>query len=225
MKNKQKLYWPPAVTVDVAIFTIEDDTLRVLLIKRTNKPFLGFRALPGGFILKNETTKDAALRILKEKAGVSNKYIEQLYTFDDLRRDPRGHVLTITYFALVPRHKAVLKEDQKSQTPLFYSVKKLPRLAFDHKAIIKYAFKRLQAKLEYTNVVFSLLPRYFTLGQLQKTYEIILGRKLDKRNFQKKFLSLNLIKSTKKILKGAQHRPARLYKFNSRRPTELKKFF
>jgi 8-oxo-dGTP diphosphatase len=222
---KEKLYWPPAVTVDVVIFTIEEGELKVLLIKRENTPFKGVLALPGGFLLKNEPPQKAADRILKEKAGVKDVYTEQLYTFDDPGRDPRGHIISITYFALIRTEDIVIKKGKETQAPAFYPVKKLPRLAFDHDKIINYAVKRLRAKLEYTNVVFSLLPGYFTLYQLQKTYEAILGRKLDKRNFQKKFLSLGLIALTGKISRQGSQRPARLYRFISHRPAELKKFF
>ncbi len=222
---KQKLYTPPAVTVDAVIFTIEDGELKTLLIKRSEAPFKGSWALPGGFLLRNESSERGALRILKEKAGVKNVYMEQLYTFDVVGRDPRGHVLTVAYFALAPRDKIKFEGNSNLQVPSFYSVKKLPSLGFDHKDIVHYAVKRLQAKLEYTNVVFSLLPNYFTLNQLQSAYEIILGRKLDKRNFQKKFLSLGLIRATNKVMSGSPQRPARLYQFASTKPSELKKFF
>lgn len=220
-----KLYTPPAVTVDTVIFTIEDGELKVLLIKRSESPFKGAWALPGGFLLRNEPSERGALRILKEKAGVKNVYVEQLYTFDGVGRDPRGHVLTVAYFALVPRDKIKFEGNGDLQTPAFYSVKKLPSLAFDHKEIVQYAVKRLQAKLEYTNVVFSLLPKYFTLNQLQSAYETILDKNLDKRNFQKKFLSLGLIRSTSKVLSGGPQRPARLYQFTTTKASELKKFF
>lgn len=234
MARKSQLHWPPArldrsrfgqaVTVDLVIFTIKESQLKVLLIKRPHEPFQNSRALPGGFLLQNETTQKAALRILKEKAGVSNVYIEQLYTFDSPKRDPRGHVLTVTYFALVPRSKLAFAK-RTTQTPTFHSIQKLPMLAFDHKAIVKYAVRRLRAKLEYTNAVLSLLPHEFTFNQLQKTYEAILDKKLDKRNFRKKFLSLGLIKQTRKHLKNVRQRPARLYQFIHRKQTELKKFF
>lgn len=225
MTNDKKLYWSPAITVDTVIFTIEEDDLKVLLVKRTNHPFHGYLALPGGFLLKNELTSKAVSRILRIKAGIkSNIYLEQLYTFDNPKRDPRGHVLSVSYMALVPYEKITFDLSAR-ESPTFYSVKNLKRIAFDHKQVIDYAVRRLRAKLEYTNVVFSLLPKQFTLNQLQKTYEVILGRKLDKRNFRKKFALLDLIKPTKSFLRGSRQRPARLYQFVSRRPTELKKFF
>lgn len=223
-KSKAKLYWPPAATVDAVIFTIRDEDLRVLLIKRAGEPFKNHRALPGGFLVKNEPSSKAVARILKEKTGVSNVYTEQLYTFDDLKRDPRGHTLTVVYFALV-NNDAIKIQNDKAENPQFFSVKKLPPLAFDHKKIIDYALGRLRTKLEYTNVVYSLLPREFTMPQLQQAYEIILGKKLDKRNFNKKFFSLGIIKPISKKLGGPRRRPAQLYRFISQKPTELKKCF
>ena len=214
-----------SVTTDIVIFTIEQEELKVLLIKRAKEPFKNKWALPGGFILENEEPEKAALRVLKNKAGVSNIYMEQLYTFPGSGRDPRGNVITIAYFALMPTEKIKIQKSKETQTPTFYSLKKLPQLAFDHKKIIIYALKRLRSKLEYTNVVYSLLPQFFTFNQLQEAYETILNRKLDKRNFRKKFILLKLVKPTKKIHKGIRQRPAKLYQFISRRPTELKKFF
>ncbi len=219
------LYQSPAVTTDVAIFTIVGEQLKVLLVRRSDRPFRNTWALPGGFLHKNETTNLAAVRILSEKAGVKNVFVEQLYTFDAIGRDPRGRIMSVVYFTLVPHQDIKFKKGDKTQTPLFWSLKKLPKLAFDHKNIVTYARKRLASKLEYTNVVFSLLPKKFTFSQLQKAYEIILDRKLDKRNFRKKFLLLGLIKLTRGLLSGTRQRPARLYEFISRKPEELKKFF
>jgi len=214
-----------SVTTDIVIFTIEDGQLKVLLIKRVNEPFKGQWALPGGFIHEGEDPEKAAKRVLKEKAGIENMYTEQLYTFAGSGRDPRGNILSVAYFTLVPRNEIEIKETEKVQTPTFRSIKKLPDIAFDHNRIITYALKRLQSKLEYTNIIYSLLPRQFTFNQLQKTYETILNKKLDKRNFRKKFSALGLIRLTKKILKGERQRPAKLYQFKSHKPAELKKFF
>lgn len=220
-----KKYQSVSATVDVVIFTIEDGELKVLLINRAGEPFRGLWALPGGFLLEGENTRSAAQRLLTDKAGVKDVYTEQLYTFDDLKRDPRGYVLSVSYFALVDRNKIDIQESEKTQKPAFYPVIKLPKLAFDHKEIIEYALKRLRYKLEYTNVVFSLLEKKFTFTQLQNAYEIILDKKLDKRNFRKKFLTLGLIKTAKGKLEGARQRPAQLYSFMSGKPVELKRFF
>lgn len=221
----QKLIKPQGLTTDVVIFTTENGVLKVLLIKRTNEPFKKQWALPGGFIWDNEGSRDAALRVLKDKAGVSNVYLEQLYTFDGSGRDPRGRVCTVAYFALVLLKNTAFQSGKNTQTPVFYSINKLPQLAFDHRGIINYAVKRLQSKLEYTNAVYALLPNTFTFGQLQTAYEAIFGKKLDKRNFRKKFAMLKLIKPTKKTSTGNRQRPARLFRFISQKPVELKKFF
>ena len=221
----KKIYESPFVTTDTVIFTIHDDALKVLLIKRNNPPFVGSPALPGVYLLKDENTKVAASRALKDKAGVNVSYLEQLYAFDSRHRDPRGHTVTITYFALVRANDLEIHKAKNLQTPELYPLNKLPKLAFDHKDIIMLALMRLRTKLEYTNVVYSLLQKYFTLFELQKAYEIIFNRKLDKRNFRKKFLSLGLIRPSGKILKGTRARPAKLYEFISKRQASLKKFF
>lgn len=224
-KHTDKFYFSPAVTVDVVILTIDQGELKVLLIRRARPPFEGVWALPGGFLFQNETTEKGALRVLADKTGVKNAYIEQLYTFDSSGRDPRGPAVSVSYFALMPREKLVFESAKDLQAPTLLPVNKLPPLAFDHKRIVNYALRRLRSKLEYTNAVFSLLPKKFTLGQLQATYEAIWGKKLDKRNFRKKFVALGLIKPTSQKLGGAQHRPAQLYVFVEQRPIELKRFF
>ena len=223
-RNSEKLYLPPSVTVDAVIFTIHEDKLSVLLTQRTKTPFLNQYSLPGGFIKQKEPSREAMLRILKDKAGVSNVYFEQLYTFDELGRDPRGHVVTIAYFALV--NESILQIDSNIKDhPVLFAVKDLPKdLAFDHRQIIEYAIQRLKAKLEYTNVVYSLLPSEFTLSQLQNIYEIIFDKKFDKRNFIKKIISLDIVKATSKKLSAPSRRPAMLYKFKSNQLAELNKF-
>jgi 8-oxo-dGTP diphosphatase len=213
-----------SVTTDIVIFTIEDEKLKVLLIKRANEPFKGHWALPGGFLFEKEDPEIAAKRVLYDKAGIKDVYLEQLYTFGGSGRDPRGKIITISSFALAPKEMIYAVNSDKIQSPAFRSVKQLPDMAFDHNRIVTYGLHRLQAKLEYTNVVYSLLPKYFTFNQLQKTYEIILNKKLDKRNFRKKFMLLNLIKPIDKKLKGERQRPAQLYTFVSRKPAELNKF-
>jgi 8-oxo-dGTP diphosphatase len=213
------------LTVDVVIFTVAAGELQVLLIRRTNEPFAGAWALPGGYLQKNELSLDSAKRVLHEKAGVTDVYMEQLYTFDDPQRDPRGRHISIVYFALVPEDKLSIHLSHGTQEPTLISLAVLPELAFDHAEMITYARTRLQSKLEYSNVVYSLLPERFTMSALQSTYEAIIGRPLDKRNFQKKYASLGLIEPTSELTKGGKHRPARLYRFKDHTPTELKKFF
>jgi 8-oxo-dGTP diphosphatase len=168
---------------------------------------------------EGETSSEAAGRVLKTKTRVSDIYIEQLYTFDEPQRDPRGPIITISYFALVPVGMVGLEKTEEYETGLF-DVDKLPKLAFDHEKIVRYAIKRLRAKLEYTNAAYSLLPAKFTLTQLQRIYEVILGAKQDKRNFRRKYLNLGLLKKTT-AMSGGKHRPAALYEFKRRQPVEL----
>ncbi len=221
-----KAYVPPIVTVDAVIFQIVNNRLSVLLIERANDPFKGAMALPGGYSAAGETTKECLDRVTAKKAGLSInslKLIEQLYTFDTVARDPRGHAVSIAYMGC--GKDIVPIESKTTQSPGFYPVDNLPALAYDHAKIIKYAHDRLSSKITYTNAVFSLLDQFFTLTQLQQTYEAIFGRELDKRNFRKKFLSLGLIRATNEYQKDGAHRPARLYTFNSQKLESLARSF
>lgn len=208
-------YIPPILTVDSVIFQLIDAELFVLLIKRAQEPFKDMWALPGGYIAAGETTQEALSRVLKIKSGLATedlRLIEQLYTFDTVDRDPRGHAVSVTYMGL---GTDLLPEGSKTiQNPQFFPVNNLPKLAYDHRAIIRYAHERLQAKLTYTNAVYALLGKFFTLTDLQSAYEAVLGHKLDKRNFRKKFLTLGLVAATNEYQREGAHRPARLYKFN-----------
>ena len=218
-------YIPPTLTVDAVIFQISNGLLEVLLIERQNNPFKGAWALPGGYNAQGETTTDALARIVKMKAGVDTKhdlsYVEQLYTFDTVDRDPRGHAVSVTYMGC---GKDV--EPQGGNSPArFFPLTSLPELAYDHAAIIKYAHERLISKLSYTNAVAAFLPATFTLSQLQTAYEAIFGHELDKRNFRKKFLSLELIHETGDTWRDGAHRPAKLYAFNSQSLESLARSF
>lgn len=215
---KQKKYKFAVIAVDVVIFTIFNQELKVLLIKLKKKPFLGHWAAPGGLVQPDESVNEAAKRHLKSKTGVTNVYLEQLYAFGEVGRDPFGRVVSIAYFALISPSGIKLKTTKEYDDIKWFPIDKLPRLAYDHKEITDYAVSRLRSKLEYTNIVYGLLPNAFTLGELQKTYEIILKKKLDKRNFRKKIFSLKFVKKAgKRILRG-KNRPAELYSFTDRRP-------
>ena len=214
----------PKVTVDIVIFTIYNDKLHTLLIQRKGQPFQNSWALPGGFLEKDEPLIGAAGRELFEETGVSRIYLEQLYSFGDPGRDPRGRVITVAYFALVPAPLEI-SAGSDAKSAKWWPVGSLPKLAFDHKRIINYALERLRAKLEYTNVAWSLLPDKFTLTDLQRTYEIVWGKKMDKRNFRKKILSLGLLAQSKEMRTGFHQRPSHLYYFESKKKTELKRFF
>ena len=204
------------VTTDVVIFTIKDDQLKVLLVKRAHEPFKGKWALPGGYIRISETLDDAALRILKEKTNVQNIYLEQLYTFGDPLRHPNSRVITCAYFALIRSDDIVLSFEENTEITevKWHPVNTLPALAFDHKEIIEYSLKRTRERLEFCPIAFQLLPQKFTLTELQKAYEMILMKKLDKRNFRKKFLSLAILKELDEYTKSGSKRPARLYSFD-----------
>jgi 8-oxo-dGTP diphosphatase len=209
-------YDKPSVTVDVLIFTIIKDKLKILLVRRGQPPFEGFWALPGGFVKKDESLEEAALRELKEEAGVTDVYLEQLYTFGDPHRDPRTRVITVAYFALMTSDTLQLKASTDASDAQWHPVKNLPPLAFDHHKIVEYGLHRLRSKLEYSNIAYGLLPAEFRLSELQKVYEVIMDRLLDKRNFRKKILSLGLLEATgEKEISGA-HRPAMLYRFNKK---------
>ncbi|MDP2907531.1 MAG: NUDIX domain-containing protein [Nanoarchaeota archaeon] len=206
----------PSVTVDIILFTIKDESLKVLLVKRAVDPFKDMWAIPGGFILVNESLEYAAKRELLEETNVKDIYLEQLYTFGNPKRDPRTRVITVAYFALVNSEKFKLKASTDVKDVRWFSMYDMPELAFDHKKIMEYALKRLKAKLEYTTVAFSLLPEEFTLTELQKIYEIIFNKKLDKRNFRKKIKALGLVKETTQYKEAVAHRPPKLYARNKK---------
>jgi len=208
------------VTVDIVIFTIQQGVLKVLLVKRAIAPFVGKFAIPGGFVLEDEDLEQAALRELKEETGVSDVYLEQLYSFGDPKRDPRGHVVTIAYFALISADRK-LEAGTDAAEAAWYPIDELPTLAFDHATILNYALERLRNKLEYTTVGFQLLPEKFTLTELQAVYEAILGRNLDKRNFRRKMSVLKILKPLREYRRGGQ-RPAQLYRFVAARFEKLK---
>ena len=204
------------VAVDTAIFTIKNDQLCVLLIQMKKKPYTGLWAIPGGRIGQQETTIDASKRILKESTSVSNVYLEQLKTFDAIDRDPLERVISVASIALIA-DTVQLKTVEKYADVKWWPVKKLPELAYDHKLIAKEALARLKGKIQYTNIVYSLLEEAFTLSELQRVYEIILDVTLDKRNFRKRVLGLDMIVPVgEKKLAGAS-RPAELYKFKHRK--------
>ena len=202
------------VTVDIVVFTVDDQKLKVLLIQRGIQPFKGQYALPGGFVLDNETLDAAAFRELSEETGTENLYLEQLYTFGDPKRDPRGRVVTVAYYALVPSGKSPLLAGSDAAAAEWFPVDELPAVAFDHGKIIDYAVNRLRNKLEYTSVGFELLPKKFTLTKLQMLHEAILGRLLDKRNFRRKILSMGLLTASKEM-EITGRKPARLYAFRN----------
>ncbi len=209
------------VTVDIVIFTIQSEELKVLLVKRGIPPFKGQLALPGGFVHEDESLDEAAMRELREETGVSDVFLEQLYSFGEPGRDPRERIITVAYYALISADSSQLAAGTDTTEAAWCSMSKLPALAFDHRKILDYALERLRNKLEYTTVGFQLLPAKFSLTELQGVYEAILGKKLDKRNFRRKIELLKILKPISEYRRGGQ-RPARLYRFAAARFEKLK---
>ena len=209
----------PHVAVDVVIFTIDAGTLQAVLVEVKSGPFAGRWAFPGGLVPVGEAPETTATRELRAQTGLHDLYLEQLRTFGEPGRDPHAHVVSVAYFALVPS-KGAATGHPKYTRMAWLPVRALPSLAYDHTAVAHCALTRLQAKLQYTNIVYSLLPREFTLSELQEIYEIILGRPLDRRNFRKKILAIGLLKPLRRQRRG-RHRPAQLYAFTRREPMNV----
>ncbi len=207
------------VAVDAVIFTIKENELCILLIQMKKKPFTDQWAIPGGLVDEQETSKSAAERILFSQTGVKNAYLEQLRTFDNADRDPAGRVISVAHYALLPSADIPLETTDKYQDVRWWPVKDLPQLAYDHKHIVKLATTRLASRIEYTNVAWSLLPKEFTLTELQGVYEVILDRDLDKRNFRKRINDLSLVEPTGSKRSGEAFRPAALYRFKETKLT------
>jgi 8-oxo-dGTP diphosphatase len=206
------------VSVVIVILTVSEGELRVLLIHRSGEPYLGWWALPGGRLHPDESLAEAASRKLVEETGVSDVFLEQLYTFDNL--DSESGSAAVSYFALVDASRVRLREEPTWE-PRWFPVASLPELAFANAGVIEYAMTRLRSKLEYTNVAYSLMPEAFTLSDLQALYESIFGRPFDKRNFRRRMLSQGIIRSTGRTYSRGAHRPAELFEFISRQPMVL----
>ncbi len=213
MAKPVQIYKHAVIATDIIIFTVEENELKVLLIKMNKAPFVDCWAAPGGLIQGKESVDQAAERVLFEKTGLKDVYLEQLYTFGEVGRDPFGRVVSVAYFALISGDGLKLATSAEHGQIRWFGVSELPKLAYDHKDMVKSAIERLRGKLEYTNIVYSLLPDSFTLSELQGAYEVILGRHLDKRNFRKKVLSLGMLRKTGKLDLGKKNRPAELYAF------------
>ena len=209
-------YPRPAVTVDCVVFGLDDELLKVLLIQRDREPFAGRWALPGGFVDPQETLEQAALRELAEETGVSKVYLEQLHSFGAPDRDPRDRVITVAYYALVRRLDHAPRAASDARAVGWFPASRCPPLAFDHREIVAMARQRLQAKVRYQPVGFELLPRKFTLSQIQRVYEAVLERALDKRNFRKKLMATGVLRELDETQQGVAHRAGRLYQFDAR---------
>jgi 8-oxo-dGTP diphosphatase len=216
-------YPRPSVTVDCVVFAVDQDDLKVLLIQRDLEPFAGQWALPGGFVKMEETLDAAARRELREETGLERVFLEQLYTFGEPERDPRGRVISVAYYALVnlSDHRVHAATDARDAS--WFAVWDTPTLAFDHAAILETALARLKGKVRYQPIGFELLPGKFTLTELQRLYEVILEEELDKRNFRKRILAMDILVELDEVQKDVSHRAARLYRFDERKYRKLVK--
>ena len=219
-------YPRPALNVDCVVFGLEASELKVLLIERDLEPFKGHWALPGGFVNMDEALEEAALRELQEETGLRDLYLEQLYTFGQVDRDPRGRVISVAYYALVNPKGLALQASSDARQAKWFAVNQIrgssgPQLAFDHEKILDVALRRLRGKVRYEPIGFELLPTKFTLTQLQTLYETVLERELDKRNFRKKLLSMKILIELEERQQDVAHRAARLYRFDEARYRRL----
>ena len=207
-------YPRPALTTDCVIFGFDEGELKILLIERKHDPFKGSWAFPGGFVNMDETTEVGARRELLEETGMQDVFVEQLYTFSDVERDPRGRVVSVVYFALVKLSDYSIEAGDDAKNVEWFPVSNIPDLAFDHKMILQIALQRIKGKIKYQPIGFELLPEKFSLSELQHLYEAVLGIDLDKRNFRKKILKMNLLLELSENQNNVSHKPAKLYRFD-----------
>lgn len=215
-------YERPNLAVDCVVFGLDEEDLKIILIQRDLAPFKGKWAIPGGFVRMAESLEDAARRELKEETGVENVFLEQLYTFGEVKRDPRERVVSVAYYSLVNLRDHEIKAATDARNAAWFSVDDLPPLAFDHNRIVDAALRRLKGKVRYEPIGFELLPEKFTLTELQRMYEKILDQPIDKRNFRKKILGMGLLKELDEIQMDVAHRAARLHMFDQKRYLALK---
>ncbi len=214
-------YERPAVTVDAVLFGFSEASLKVLLIKRGIEPFKGKWALPGGFIQMQETAEEGVNRIMKKETNLEGVFMEQLYTFSETDRDPRERIISIAYFALVKQDDYMAQAGVDETSAEWFSINELPSLAFDHEKIIRTALYRLKGKIRYQPVGFELLPEKFKLSQLQNLYEVILETPIDKRNFRRKILQMELLIDTEEKETNVAHKAAKLYMFDKQKYDSL----
>ena len=217
MNNKINL------TVDAVVFGYEAGTISILLIKRKYEPFKGEWAIPGGFVLDKESLEEAVERELKEETGVEINYLEQLYTFGNPERDPRSRVVSVAYFGLIKPSAFNIVASTDAEEVKWFNIIDLPTLSIDHDEIVKLAIKRLQGKITYEPIGFELLDNKFPFSDLEKLYTTLLGRPIDRRNFRKKILKLNILDELDEKVSKGSGRPANLFKFNDKRYFKLKK--
>ncbi len=210
------------LTVDAIVFGYNAGKISILLIQRKYEPFKGRWAIPGGFVLEEESLEDAVHRELKEETGVSINYLEQLYTFGRVDRDPRGRVVSVAYFGLIHPDGHTLEASTDAELAQWFEIDNLPELSFDHKHILNVAIERLKGKITYEPIGFELLETKFPFSDLEKLYTTLLGRPIDRRNFRKKINSLNILDELDEKVSLGAGRPASLFKFNEKRYKQLK---
>lgn len=212
------------VAVDAVVFAYKDKTLSVLLVKQKYGQNKDQWVLPGGLVKDDESLKDAVERELFEEAGIKVNYLEQLYTFgDDIHRDPRNRVISVSYFALVNPSKMKLKSGTDAKDAQWFPLSEIPKLPFDHNIIINKSIERIQSKLAYQPIGFELLNKQFPFSDLENLYQTILNKEIDRRNFRKKILSFGLINETDQMTQKGAGRPAKLFKFNQSKYNKLVK--
>lgn len=214
-------YPHPSVTTDCVLFGFDGVRLKVLLVERGVEPYKGYWAFPGGFMQIDETAEEGARRELKEETGLETAFMEQLHTFTAVDRDPRERVVTIAFYALVKI--AEVKGGDDAARASWFALDEIPRLAFDHDQILRVAIGRLKEKIHFEPVGFELLPQEFTMTELQRLYEAILGVKFDRRNFYKKMLKTGLLMQADRLAVRAGSRTPIYYRFDTNRYSELKK--
>lgn len=212
----------PNLAVDCVVFGLDEEDLKIILIHRDLPPFKGRWAIPGGFVHIDESLEEAAKRELREETGVEDVFLEQLYTFGEVGRDPRERVVSVAYYALVNLRDHEIKAATDARDAAWFSVDDLPPLAFDHTRIVEAALSRLKGKVRYEPIGFELLPAKFTLTELQRLYEKILDQQIDKRNFRKKILGMGLLRELAEVQMDVAHRAARLYQFDEKKYLRLK---
>ena len=214
------------IAVDAIVFGYsKTDGVSVLLIQRKYEPFKNGWAIPGGFVLEHESLETAVKRELQEETGIEVNYLEQLYTFGEPKRDPRQRVIAVAYFGLVKTSQyQQLKASTDAENAKWFSIKKLPALAFDHKQILNAAIDRLRTKIRYQPIGFELLDKKFPFSDVEKLYAALLDKEINRRNFSKKILSFGFLEETGELLKTeAKGRPGKMYQFNQKRYKELLK--
>ena len=214
--NKQfHTYKNPSLAVDLAVFGYHDKELSVLLLNRKDEPFKNGWTLPGGFLQIEESLQQVCNRIMKTKIGLENIYLEQLYTFDEPGRDPRGRVVSVAHYALVNPHRFEIVAGHMANDVQWFPVDQVPQLGFDHNRIFELALQRLKSKILYNPVGFELLNETFTMPELHELYECILGISIDRRNFRRKILDSEYIIATGAKREGLKNRHPDLYRFNT----------